>query len=98
MKRKEIEEKYKWDLIRIYKKKEEFMQDFKQVKDELPKVEKYQGKFLDNIDIFIEFMELIEKINRKLEKMYQYPSLAVDVEPENAEMQDLRAKILGLIE
>ena len=74
------------------------MQDFKQVKDELPKVEKYQGKFLDNSDIFIEFMELIEKINRKLEKMYQYPSLAVDVEPENAEMQDLRAKILGLIE
>lgn len=98
MKRKEIEEKYKWDLSRIYKTKEKFMQDFKQVKDELPKVEKYQGKFLDNSDIFIEFMELIEKINRKLEKMYQYPSLAVDVEPENAEMQDLRAKILGLIE
>ena len=59
MKRKEIEEKYKWDLSRIYKTKEEFMQDFKQVKDELPKVEKYQGKFLDNSDIFIEFMELI---------------------------------------
>ena len=59
MKRKEIEEKYKWDLSRIYKTKEEFMQDFKQVKDELPKVEKYQGKFLDNSDIFIEFINLL---------------------------------------
>ena len=38
MKREEIEEKYKWDLSRMYKTEEDFMQDFKEVKDELPNI------------------------------------------------------------
>ena len=69
MKREEIEEKYKWDLSRMYKTEEDFMQDFKEVKDELPNIEKYKGKFLGTSDRFIEFMNLLEKVNRKLEKI-----------------------------
>lgn len=98
MKREEIEEKYKWDLSRMYKTEEDFMQDFKEVKDELPNIEKYKGKFLETSDRFIEFMNLLEKVNRKLEKMYTYAHLAVDVEPENGTMQNLSANVLGLLE
>ena len=43
-------------------------------------------------------MNLLEKINRKMEKMYTFTHLAVDVEPENSEMQALNADILGLSE
>lgn len=98
MKREEIEEKYKWDLSRMYKTEEDFMQDFKEVKDELPNIEKYKGNFLETSDRFIEFMNLLEKVNRKLEKMYTYAHLAVDVEPENGTMQNLSANVLGLLE
>ena len=98
MKREEIEEKYKWDLSKMYKNKEEFQKDFQEVKQSLPEIEKYKGKFLENAEIFLEFMNLLEKINRKLEKLYTYAHLAVDVEPENAEMQELNANILGLAE
>ena len=98
MKREEIEEKYKWDLSRMYKTEEDFMQDFKEVKDELPNIEKYKGKFLETSDRIIEFMNLLEKVNRKLEKMYTYAHLAVDVEPENGTMQNLSANVLGLLE
>lgn len=98
MKREEIEEKYKWDLSRMYKTEEDFMQDFKEVKDELPNIEKYKGKFLETSNRFIEFMNLLEKVNRKLEKMYTYAHLAVDVEPENGTMQNLSANVLGLLE
>ncbi len=96
MKRNEIDEKYKWDLKAIYKDREAFSKDFEEVKNELPKIETYKGKFLESADIFLEFMELLENINRKIEKMYVYTHLAVDVEPENAEMQELNANILGL--
>lgn len=98
MKRSEIEEKYKWDLSVIYKTEDEFQKDFQEVKENLPKIEQYKGKFLENSKIFLEFMELLEKINRKLEKMYTYTHLAVDVEPENSKLQELNANVLGLAE
>lgn len=98
MKRKEIDEKYKWDLSPMYQNKEAFLKDFQEVKDKLPEIEKYKEKFLESADTFIEFMELLQKINRKMEKMYTYTHLAVDVEPENAEMQELNANTLGLLE
>lgn len=98
MKRSEIPEEYKWDLSRMYKDLEDFMRDFDEVKNLLPKVEEYKEIFLNSADVFIEFMELIEKINRKAEKMYNYTHLAVDVEPNNDEFQRLNANIYGLLE
>ena len=98
MKREKIEEKYKWDLTLAYKTTEDFMKDFNYVKEELPNVEKYKGKFLETSDTFIEFMELIEKIDRRIDKMYSYASESVDVEPNNPEVQDLNSKIKGLEE
>ena len=53
MKREEIEEKYKWDLSKMYKNKEEFQKDFQEVKQSLPEIEKYKGKFLENSEIFL---------------------------------------------
>lgn len=98
MKRSEIEEKYKWDLSVVYKTEDEFQKDFQEVKENSTKIEQYKGKFLENSKIFLEFMELLEKINRKLEKMYTYTHLAVDVEPENSKLQELNANVLGLAE
>lgn len=98
MKREEIKEKYKWDLTLIYKTTEDFMKDFDDVKNELPNIAKYKENFLNSSDIFLEFMELYEKISRKIEKMHTYTFLSVDVEPNNAESQDLNSKIKGLVE
>ena len=98
MKRNEIDDKYKWNLEDMYKDKNSFMDDFNIVKEKLPKIEKYKEKFLENANTFIELMNLLEEINRKVEKMYVYSHLSVDVEPENAEMQSLNANTIGLIE
>ena len=98
MKREEIEEKYKWDLSRMYKNKEEYEKEFEEAKNKLNEIEKYKGKFLNSADEFIEFMALIEFINRKMEKLYTFSHLSVDVEPENQEMQTLNANIMGLLE
>ena len=93
MKREEIEEKYKWDLSAMYKNKDEYMADFDEVKTLVPQIENYKGKFLDNADTFLEFMALLEKIDRKVEKIFTYAHLFVDVEPNNDEMQQLDSNI-----
>lgn len=98
MKREEISEEYKWNLGPMYQDKDSFMKDFNEVKEEIPEIEKYKETFLDSSDMFLEFMSLLEKINRKTEKMYTYTHLAVDVEPENGQMQSLNADVYGLIE
>ena len=96
MKRNEIDEKFKWDITTIYKNIEEYEKDFAQVKNNIPKFEQYKGKFLDNADIFLEFMELYETTSRKLTKLSMYSHLQIDVDPKNEEIQNLESRIQGL--
>ena len=98
MNREEIEEKYKWNLNAMYDSKDAFMEDFNETKNKFPQIENYKGHFLDSSDTFLEFMSLLETINRKMEKMYTYTHLAVDVEPENNDMQELHSNIYALAE
>ena len=96
MNRNEIDENLKWDLSLIYKSNEDFYLDFNKVKENISLIPSFKEKFLDNAETFLEFMKLIEDTCRKLEKMYQYTHLAVDVEPENNEIQNLYSQVLSL--
>ena len=96
MNRNEIDEKYKWNLNLIYASNNDFYEDFNFVKNHLKNLTSYQKSFLNDSSIFPEFMKLIETISRKLEKMYQYTHLFVDVEPDNADIQNKNAEVLTL--
>lgn len=96
MKRNEIDNKYKWDLSTIYSDIFEYNKDFEEVKNDISKFKDYQESFLDSADNFLEFMQLYENVSRKLSKLCMYSHLAIDVEPENEEMQTLEANINGL--
>lgn len=93
MKREEIEEKYKWDLSVVYQTKEDFYKELEEAKKLIPNIRKYQDCFLKNVNIFVEFMNLLEKIERKIEKLYQYAHLSMDVEPDNQEVQEQLAQV-----
>ena len=45
-KRKEIEDKYKWDLTPIYKTEDEWKKDYEEVKNEIEKVKDFKNTFL----------------------------------------------------
>lgn len=99
MKRSEIEEKYKWDLTKIYPSIEEYKKDFNMVKKDIPKLTKYKGgKFLNSVEEFLEFMRLEEGISRTLDKLYEYTYLSTTVEPDNEELQYWYANIGALME
>ena len=91
MKREEIDNKYKWDLTSIYSSIEEYNKDFEFVKKEIPKLSEYKKCFLETVEKFLEFMNLYENVSRKISKLCMYSHLAVDVEPDNQEIQTLEA-------
>ena len=96
MKREEIDNKYKWDLSTIYSSNDEYEKDFNQVKENIGKFKNYKEDFLNTPERFLEFMELYQNTNRKLEKLCMYSHLAIDVEPENEYIQMLEANNSGL--
>lgn len=98
MNRNEIKEDFKWDLSKIYKSDDEFYSDYEQSKKLITKIPKYKDMFLNNSNLFLEFMRLIEDTCRKLEKMYQFTHLAVDVEPENDKIQNQYAEVIALFD
>lgn len=97
MEREKIEEKYKWDLSAIYKTKEEFYKELKEVKTEILNIKKYKECFLENVDIFVEFMRRMEVAERKIEKLHQYSHLCIDVEPDNLEIQEQVAQVNAIL-
>lgn len=96
MKRCEIEEKYKWDLAKIYPSIEEYKKDFNAVKEDIPKLIEYEKKFLNSVEEFLEFTMFDEKINRILDKLFEYTYLSTEVEPENEEIQYWYSNIKAL--
>ena len=96
MNRNEIDNKFKWDLSTIYPNMEEYNKDFEKVKNDIPKLKNYKDTFLNSADEFLEFMSLYESVARGLSKLSMYSHLAVDVEPDNEEIQALESNIGAL--
>lgn len=97
MNREEIAEECKWDVSLIYKTKEEFKEELKEVKMEILNIKKYKECFLENENIFVEFMKRIEMVERKIEKLHQYSHLCIDVEPDNLEIQEQVAQVNAVL-
>lgn len=97
MQRKDIEEKYRWDLSKIYKSDEDFFNDYNYAKNLIPTVSSYKGRFTSDAKTFLEFMKLIEDISRKISKMYEYAHLSVDVEPNNDDLLSKYSQTLSLL-
>lgn len=74
----EIEDKYKWDLTKIYKDEKEWQKDFDDVKEKILKVLEYKDSFLSNGKKLYEYLKYDEEVSRKLEKIYYYAHLNYD--------------------
>ncbi len=75
--RSEMEEKYTWDLEKIYKTLDDFEKDFKSVKSSLSEIVKYKGKLNSSEDILNLFKDL-EKLSRIISKIMNYAHMKND--------------------
>ena len=63
--RKEIEEKYKWDLSDIYKTDEDWETDFKWVKEKIPEYDKFIGTLAKDANSLYRCLNLMKKLGLK---------------------------------
>ena len=92
----EIEDKYKWDLTKIYKDEKEWQIDFDDVKEKILKVLEYKDSFLSNGKKLYEYLKYDEVVSRKLEKIYYYAHLNHDADTLNEKYKIMTNKVSDL--
>ncbi len=92
----EIEDKYKWDLTKIYKDEKEWQKDFDDVKEKILKVTSYKDSFLSNGKRLYEYLKYDEEVSRKLEKIYYYAHLNYDADTLDEKYKVMKNKVSDL--
>ncbi|KAF9404387.1 hypothetical protein HW555_014361 [Spodoptera exigua] len=86
-----------WDLTKIFKDDQAFDQAFKELSDELKKVEQYKGTLQNGSAAFLAGIELLLDIYRKIEVIYVYSHLKNDQDTTNTTYQALYARASSLL-
>ena len=94
--RKDIDEKYTWNLEVIYSNLDGFNSDYDKVKKLIEKLSKYEDSMINNSDNFYNTICLSLEIQRIIEKLYSYTNLSFDLDTSNNECQELCEKVNNL--
>lgn len=95
--REEIEEKYTWDLSYIYKKDNDWQNDFNKVSKEIKQISNFKGILVSNAKNLLDYLNLSCLLERKLYKLYYYANLKHDQDTTNSKYQEMLGKIKNLI-
>lgn len=90
-----IDEKYKWDLSKIYGSINEFRKDIDFVKSKLLEFSKFEGIEYDE-DSLYEVIDLCMSVSRVLEKLQVYTSLLSDEDTGINKNQELKEEVTNL--
>ena len=96
MDRNKIEEKYKWDLTKIFKTIEEFNNFYNETKKEITNFSQYENTMDNSAQTFYDTINDYYNISRKLDKLSVYTSLLFDEDTSNNSNQSLKLKISNL--
>ena len=94
--RKDIEEKYTWNLNNIYSKMDDFDKDYSLTKTMIDDLNKYEKCMITSSNNFYEAIKLSYDIERKLDKLSVYASLSFDLDTSNNNKQELCEKVANL--
>ena len=94
--RSEIDDKYKWDLTKIYSSMDIWLKDYNNVKQMIEKVKDYKDCFLNDGKELYKFLKYDEDVSRLLEKLYYYAHLNYDSDTLNEKYKEISSKVLDL--
>lgn len=94
--RSEIEEKYKWDLTRIYKSDDEWYSDYKNLCSEIEKINGYKDDLFSSSDRLHDYLLLKENIEKLRNKLFTYSNLRQSEDSTNVEYQKMYSLISDL--
>jgi len=95
--RAEIKIEDTWDLTVIFKNDNEFYLELNNLKTDIKEITKYKGIILKNSKNLLEFLELSDKLDRRLYKLYYYAHLNFDVDTTNSNSLEKMEKVSELM-
>ena len=94
--RSEIDDKYKWDLTKIYKTDDDFYNDISVLKEKIEEYSKYKDSLFNSIDNFKNFLKLEEEVDKLFNKIYSYANRNYDSDTTNVEYQKMVGEVNDL--
>ncbi|MFH2035650.1 MAG: oligoendopeptidase F [Candidatus Zixiibacteriota bacterium] len=94
--RDDIDNKYKWNLEKIFPTIEDWEKDFQYVKDNYLKIEEYQNHLAESADNLYECLKLKEEMNIIVDNLYSYASMKQSEDNRNSTVQELVGRIGSL--
>lgn len=88
--RDEIDESYKWDLGSLYESEDEWEEELETVRDEIEEISTYQGS-LDSPETLLEFLELRERLLRKVNDLGSYARKRYDEDTRRDRPQKMKS-------
>ncbi|MEG2453496.1 MAG: M3 family metallopeptidase, partial [Clostridia bacterium] len=96
LERKNVKEKYKWDLTRLVNGDEEWNKKLEAISKKIGVLGEYQGK-LSNDDELLKYLKANDKISVELLKLYLYANMNSHVDMRVNKYQEMCSKIQMLI-
>ena len=96
LERKDIEQKYKWDLSVIYKDDKAFYEEYAVAEKLVKDFAKHEKTMCNSARDFYNTLSDMTKIEAYIEKLWQYASLNFSVDTSNNNYQALNAKVRNL--
>ncbi|MBE6146971.1 MAG: oligoendopeptidase F [Firmicutes bacterium] len=85
-----------WDLSTVYQNKNDYLDEYKKVKERIEKIDIYRGQLLKDSKNLLAFLKESEEIERILEKMATYTYRKYDEDLTNVEYQSLKGEFTNL--
>ncbi|MHC5229992.1 oligoendopeptidase F [Enterococcus sp. LJL99] len=95
--RSELSEEMTWDLTKIFKSNQDFDQAFKALEQEIQEISKLKGSLDKGSQSFLQAIEGMLSVYRKIEVIYVYAHLKNDQDTANTENQGLYARASSLL-
>lgn len=94
--RKEIDEKYTWDLTTIFPSDQAFEEELTALTAAIEEAKGLAGHLLDSAQTLLATTETQLELMRRLEKLYVYAHMKNDQDTREAKYQEYQAKAMGL--
>ncbi|WP_373895698.1 oligoendopeptidase F [Virgibacillus natechei] len=91
-KRSELPEESTWDLEAIFATDEDWEEELKKLKADIPEIEKYQGKLSESAQNLYDLFQLQDELSQRLGKLFTYAHMRYDQDTTNSFYQALNTK------
>ena len=94
--RSEIDDKYKWDLTKMYKDAKEFNDDYDKALELINEISRFRGKLLNDSNTLYKYLKKDDELNVVMTNLYVYASALNDEDLSNKDNQKTYLKVLNL--